>query len=242
MKICIAQTRPFKGDIDKNIAYHKRLIDLAVSHDAGMIIFPELSLTGYEPALASELAMEPGDARFDDFQSIANARQITIGVGMPTKSDKGICISMLLFYPQKPRQVYSKKYLHPDEEAFFVSGQNITCLYIDENHIAPAICYEISVPVHAKKAIERGAKIYIASVAKSVNGIDKALSRLSEIARQYSITVLMANCIGACDGNICAGKSSVWNDKGLLLAQLSNIQEGILILDTESQKATEIKV
>ncbi len=47
MKICVAQTRPVKGDIQTNIDNHKRLIDLAISNGADTIIFPELSITGY---------------------------------------------------------------------------------------------------------------------------------------------------------------------------------------------------
>jgi len=81
MKICVAQTRPAKGDIPRNIAGHKTLIDLAASKGAETIIFPELSVTGYEPALAGKLATTPNDHRFDDFQQIADKRQITIGVG-----------------------------------------------------------------------------------------------------------------------------------------------------------------
>jgi hypothetical protein len=49
-------------------------------------------------------------------------KEIIIGVGMPTKIDKGICISMIIFQPYKMRQIYSKKYLHPGEEKYFVSG------------------------------------------------------------------------------------------------------------------------
>lgn len=56
MKICVAHTRPVAGDIQSNIESHKKLLDLAIAHAAGMVIFPELSLTGYEPKLAKELA------------------------------------------------------------------------------------------------------------------------------------------------------------------------------------------
>ena len=56
MKIALVQARPVKGDIEANIAAHKRLIGLAVLNGADMIIFPELSITGYEPELANELA------------------------------------------------------------------------------------------------------------------------------------------------------------------------------------------
>ncbi len=85
MKICVAQTKPVKGDIQRNIENHKKLIDMAASHGADIIIFPELSLTGYEPTLAKELATTQDDSRFDDFQQISDRRQITIGIGVPTK-------------------------------------------------------------------------------------------------------------------------------------------------------------
>jgi predicted amidohydrolase len=236
MKICVAQTRPIKGDIQSNIDNHKKLIDLAVSHGADTIIFPELSLTGYEPKLSKELATHQDDSRFDDFQKISDTKQITIGVGVPTKNNAHICISMVIFQPHKARQTYSKKYLHPDEEEFFISGQSSTGLIGDKTKIALAICYELSVPEHSEKAFKSGAEIYIASVAKFVNGVDKAIERLSEIANRYSMTVLMSNCIGKSDGYECAGKTSVWNRKGLLVGQLNDTNEGIIIFDTDTQE------
>jgi predicted amidohydrolase len=237
MKICVAQTKPVKGDIQKNIDNHKRLIDLAVSNGAGIIIFAELSLTGYEPELAKELATSSEDIRLDCFQQISNNKQVIIGVGIPMQTDAGICISMVLFQPGKTRQTYSKKYLHTDEERFFVSGQS--SIDFIENNIALAICYELSVPEHAENAFKNRAKIYIASAVKSVKGIDKAIKRLSEIASKYSMTVLLSNCVGQCDGEECAGKSSIWNNTGLLLAQLNDTSEGILIIDTDTQEIIE---
>ena len=66
MKICVAQTRPLKGDIKGNIENHKKLIASAVSHQADLIIFPELSLTGYEPGLGKKrMAQFERLAKFD---------------------------------------------------------------------------------------------------------------------------------------------------------------------------------
>ncbi|WP_315787321.1 carbon-nitrogen hydrolase family protein [Fischerella sp. JS2] len=187
MKICTAQTRPIKGNIQSNIDNHKKLIDLAISNRADIVIFPELSLTGYEPKLSKELATNQDDSRFDDFQKTSDAKQITIGVGVPTKSNTGICISMVIFQPYKAKQTYSKQYLHPDEEEFFISGQSFTGLKVNKTNIALAICYELSVHEHSENAFKSGAEIYIASVAKFVNGVDKAINRLSEIANKYSM-------------------------------------------------------
>jgi predicted amidohydrolase len=239
MKICVAQTRPVTGDIQQNISRHLLLTDLAASSAADAIIFPELSLTGYEPTMAEALAIDPDDSRLDDLFKVSEARQITIGAGIPTRHTGGISISMVIFQPGKARQLYSKRYLHADEEPFFVSGPDATGLIGEKNDLALAICYEISVPEHAEQAFNNGAKIYVASVAKFANGIDKALPRLSSIAKDYSMTVLMANSIGPADGGICAGKTSIWNDRGELMEQLDDSHEGILIIDTETREVIE---
>ena len=236
MKICVAQTRPIKDDIQSNIANHKKLIDLAVFNGADTVIFPELSITGYEPELSKELATDRDDSRFDYFQMIADTKQITIGIGVPTKNNIGICISTIIFQPHQARKTYSKKYLHPDEEEFFVSGKNQDSWLGSKTNIALAICYELSIPAHAEDAFKHGAEFYIASVAKSVNQVDKAIERLSEIASQYSMTVLMSNCVGQSGGMECGGKTSLWNNKGLLLGQLDDTNEGVIIIDTDTHE------
>ena len=239
MKLCIAQTRPIRGDISRNMGVHKQLIDLAVSQGADAVIFPELSLTGYEPTLAKRLATCPDDRRFDDFQTLADANELTIGVGVPTESNRGISITMVLFQPHQARQTYSKRYLHADEEAFFVSGQGSLGFIGDKANIALAICYEISVPEHAESAYRSGAEIYIASVAKSASGVEQAAQRLADVAKKYSLTVLMANCVGRCDDFECGGRSSIWNQQGILVGQLNDSQEGIIMLDTDTQELIE---
>ncbi|HEY4207872.1 MAG TPA: carbon-nitrogen hydrolase family protein [Puia sp.] len=259
MKVGIAQTRPVTADIRRNIEQHVTQIAQAVAYGVDILIFPELSLTGYEPPLACALAVYRDDKKLDIFQQISDAHRLIIGAGVPTRHGDDVCISMVLFQPGKPRQLYSKKYLHADEEPFFISGQHGPNRIGDGpnriedgpnrigngpsrigDKIALAICYEISVPQHAEEAFAGGAKIYIASVAKFVNGIDKALARLAEISRLYSMTVLMANSIGQADGNECAGRTSIWDSKGELLRQLDGHREGILILDSDSGEVVEV--
>ena len=105
MKICVAQTKPNAGDVQSNIDSHKKLIELAVAHGADMVIFPELSLTGYEPKVAKELATHQDDSRLNDFQEISDTKRITIGVGLPTNSKVHVNISMVIFRPHQARQL-----------------------------------------------------------------------------------------------------------------------------------------
>jgi predicted amidohydrolase len=241
MKIAVAQTKPVTGDINSNIQNHVILTTLAADNGADIIIFPELSLTGYEPSLAKQLATDINDSRFDIFQQLSDAKQISIGVGVPIKAGTGITITMLIFQPDKPRQANSKKYLHADEEPFFVSGENLPGLIVNNTPVALAICYEITIQAHTENAFKSGALFYIASVAKTVKGVEKAWTGLSEIAGKYGMTVLLSNSVGLCEDGVCGGKSAVWNNKGALLGQLNDTGEGVLILDTNTQ-AVDIKI
>jgi predicted amidohydrolase len=239
MTIALAQTTPIKGDILENINRHKQLINNALAHNTDIIIFPELSISGYEPELAATLAITAVDNRLDCFQNISNDRDITIGVGIPLRTEGGVSISMLIFQPYKERQVYSKKYLHSSELPFFVSLEN-TSTFIGNTHIALAICYEVSVPQHAEDAYKNGANMYIASIVE--DGVDKAIAKLSNIAQKYNMTVLMANAVGQTGNYLCEGKSSVWDTEGALLGQLDTVHEGLLIFNTKNQAVAKVVV
>ena len=240
MKIGIAQTHPFSGDIKRNIDRHLSFAQQAADQDVDLIIFPELSLTGYEPSLAYNLACTPDDPRLNIFQKLSDSRQIRIGVGLPTKHPTGICISLTIFQPKEEPLLYSKKYLHADELPFFVSGDNFPVMTMGTTPIAFAICYEISIEEHVRCAVDGGAQVYIASVAKFESGVQKAKHRLATIAKTHGLLTLMANSIGPADGQECAGQSAVWNNEGRLLGQLDTSREGMLIVDTESEGVFEL--
>lgn len=235
MKIAIAQLQSVRGDIAQNKEKHLRFVALAAEKQADFLVFPELSLTNYEPLLAESLAVESDDASLDEFQELSNLHRMTIGVGIPTRSAAGLHISLVLFRPYQTRLVYSKKYLHADEEPFFVSGENFTTIEVKEEAVALAICYELSVEVHTQSIIESGAKIYVASVAKTVAGMEKSVEILSKLAKEHSMTVLIANCVGQCEDFVGSGKSAAWSPEGLL-KQLDDETEGVLVVDTKTHE------
>lgn len=236
MKLSIAQFRPASGDIALNITNHVRLINLATDQKADVIIFPELSVSGYEPQIASELATDQNDERFNIFQEISDSNNITIGIGAPTKQPNGVAISMILFKPHQSRTTFSKQFLHHSETPYFVAGHGYNEFRIESSKIAVAICYELSVPEHSARAFENGADIYMASVVESINGVAKSIEQLSETARKYGMTTFMANCIGQTGAYKCPGKSSIWDNSGQLIGQLNEIQEGILVFDTLTEE------
>jgi len=235
MKISVAQIRPVAGDISGNIEIHEAFIELAASFKTDAIFFPELSLTGFEPMLAQVLAID-ASYDFDTLKKLSDDYQITIGVGMPVRSGKGITISMLIYQPRKPRQIYSKQLLHEDEKPYFVEGGQQIVFSVKGRKIAPAICYESLQIEHITQAQALGAAIYVTSVAKSQDGIDRAYRHYSAIANQFAMPVLMSNCIGYCDNFESVGQSGVWAKDGRLIGQLNQDSLGILVYDTETEE------
>ncbi|OJJ14867.1 hypothetical protein BKI52_40640 [marine bacterium AO1-C] len=242
MKICIAQTQSLKGKVHENIQNHLKVIEQAIKLDSDLIVFPELSITGYEPELAKALACEVNDEIFNPFQALADQHGITIGAGMPTKAkdnSEGINISMLIFQPNKARLVYSKRLLHEDELPYFVSGHQQPFLNIQGKKIALGICYETLQRAHFVNAAENNADIYIASVAKPDRGVNKAFVHFPSITREFNTPILMSNCVGYCDNFLSNGQSSVWNNQGELMGQLDQENQGILIYDTDLEKVDQ---
>ena len=236
MKICIAQTKSEKGNIQRNIENHLEFIERAIILQADLIIFPELSITNYEPNLAKELATDIESNIFSPFQEISNKKGITIGIGMPTKTTYGINISMLIFQPNMERTIYSKQMLHSDELPYFVCGKNQTFLTIKGVKIAIGICYETLQREHFLNAKNQGINLYIASEAKPKGGIEKAYKHFPQIANEFNTPVLISNCVGHCDNFISVGQSAIWNKKGELIEQLDDNNQGLLIFDTNSEQ------
>lgn len=228
MKICLAQIESHKGDIKKNIEKHIVFVKKAIDKNADLICFPELSITGYEPELAEELATTQSDARFDVFQELADSGEITICIGVPTFSAEGIFISMIIFQPNSIRQTYSKQHLHSDEKPYFVEAKEQIIIDCKGKRIAPAICYESLLPEHFDNARTMGIDIYLASVAKPEKNVQNAYSYFPTLAKDNNIPVLMVNSVGLSDNFISAGQTAAWDGNGELISSLDSESEGLL--------------
>jgi predicted amidohydrolase len=240
MRICAAQLEAVRGDIAGNVRRHLALIDLASSHDADLVLFPELSLTGYEPTLAAQLATDASDERLGVFQAVSDYRRIIIGVGLPTRAPSGVRISLVVFQPRKDPATYSKQRLHRDELPYFACGDRQLLISAGRHKVAPAICFESLQPEHADAAARMGADIYLASVAKSHGGLLKAYEHYPAMARQHSMIVLMASCTGRCDDFVSRGQSAVWNEHGERVAKMDDEGKGIVVFDTETGEAAVV--
>lgn len=238
MKIALAQIKSEMGDVEANLTHHLQIVEQAASLNADLIIFPELSLTGYAPEHAQELAMELGDPQLTRFVEASAKYQLTIGVGIPVKTTGKPLIGLALFEPNDSVNLYEKHYLHADELSTFSSGENYSGCIGNSEELALAICYEISIEAHALKAKNRGAAVYLASVAKTRSGVINASARLAKISHEHQMVSLMCNCVGTCEGQEAGGRSGVWNSQGELLCQLNEHDQGLLLYDVRKNTCT----
>ena len=234
MKICLAQTKSIKGDLIKNIQTHLEFIERSFEWSADIIVFPELSLTGYEPSMAEALAKNFDDPIFAPFQEKADEHKISIAVGMPLKTKKGIVIGMIIFQPNMRRSFYAKQILHADEVPYFVPGESQFILPIQSQKIGLAICYEALQEAHFFKTKKAGATVYLASVAKSQRGIVKSYAHFSQVSNEYSTPILLVNRVGFCDDFMAAGQTAAWDLNGNIIDQLNQPQPGLLLVDLDS--------
>jgi len=253
--IAVAQTCPVKGDVPANVAEHIRLARLAATEGAQLVVFPELSLTGYELPLADQLAFCSDDSRLTALREVAELSGITLVVGAPLRIDSRLCIGAMILLPDRTIKCYTKRRLGtfptsaacdscdgsipPPEPSVFQPGDHDPPVNVGDRTAAVAICADIGDPAHPQRAATRGAKIYLASMFVIPSDFDSETAKLSHYAAQHTMLTALANFGGPSGSLRSAGRSSIWSERGELLVQLDPTGSGIAVLSDEGHGRTE---
>ncbi|WP_323156313.1 carbon-nitrogen hydrolase family protein, partial [Pseudomonas oryzihabitans] len=120
--LAAAQSVSVPGDLAANLRTHLDFIAAAAETGVTLLLFPELSLTGYEPTLAAALALEPADIRLLPLREACRAAGLTAVVGAPVQGPTGLQIGALILGADGSCRVHTKQYLHPGEAPPFVPG------------------------------------------------------------------------------------------------------------------------
>ncbi|MCF5231838.1 MULTISPECIES: carbon-nitrogen hydrolase family protein [unclassified Pseudomonas] len=240
LTLAAAQTTSIAGDVPGNIQGHLRFMQAAAEQGVQLLVFPELSLTGYEPALAAQLAITPEDVLLAPLREMAQELRMTAVVGMPIRlaPGSGVFIGALVLGADGSLAVYTKQHLHPGEEVAFVAGQGGAALEWADDRIALAVCADFSHASHPRLAAEAGATVYAAGVLISEGGYATDSALLQGYAAEHRMLVLMANHGGPSGGYTCAGRSAIWSADGTLLADVPGIGEALVIARRNGEQWT----
>jgi predicted amidohydrolase len=240
-RLAAAQSIPIRGDVESNIEQHVRLIHAAADADANVVVFPELSLTGYELDLAGELAFSETDQRLDPLVKLAASRHLTLVVGAPVRIESRLYIGAFILASDGAIDLYTKQHLgafapsdNPDgivppaEATVFHPGDRNPLVRIGGALASIAVCADVARPAHAKAAAERGAKTYLASMFVIPSDMERDLTRLRTYAERHSMAVVFSNYGGPSGGLPSGGRSAVWApDK--ILVRLGNTGTGVAL-------------
>jgi predicted amidohydrolase len=240
--IAAAQTVPVRGDVAANLAEHVRLARAAAGERAQVLVFPELSLTGYEIELAEKLAFSERDPRLGPLVEAAAGASMILVAGAPVRIGTRLHIGAFIISPGGRVGLYTKQRMGafsenarvdgivpPAEATVFAPGDRNPLVRFGGNTAAIAVCADIGRPAHAQDAAERGADTYLASMFVIPSEFDGDAAKLRGYAAQHAMTVVLANFGGATGGLAAAGRSGIWSAGGELLAQLPSSGAGVVI-------------
>ncbi|HJQ32447.1 MAG TPA: carbon-nitrogen hydrolase family protein [Pyrinomonadaceae bacterium] len=240
--IAVAQTVPVPGDVDANVAEHLRLARAACEEGAQVLVFPEMSLTGYELELACALAFTRDDARLAPLVEAAEDCSLTLVVGAPVGIESRLHIGAFILSPGGAVSLYTKQRMGafseaascdgvvpPPEANFFQPGELNPLVRFGGNTAAVAVCADTGRPSHAEAARARGAEIYLASMFVIPSEFERETANLREYAARHSMVVAFANYGGPSGGLASAGRSAVWSERGELLVQLPRAGAGVAV-------------
>lgn len=112
MILASAQTKPKQVDIESNLIDHYNMIDLASKNHVDLIVFPEMSITGYEREKAHDLAFTETDSRLDRLRQLSVDKKMILIVGAPIQINGNVYIGGFILKPDHSISIYTKQYLH----------------------------------------------------------------------------------------------------------------------------------
>jgi predicted amidohydrolase len=220
--IAVAQPRCGAGDVAGNAAAHAEVVRSAA---ARVVVFPELSLTGYELDTPTITVTDDRLAPIVD----ACGRTGTLAlVGAPVEGNNGPHIAMLAIRGTDVAVVYRKIYVGRDEAHRFVPGQEPVAIDVDGWRLGLAICRDTGIPQHRADTAALGIDVYIAGTVMLEIEREIQDERARTIATDYGVAVALASFAGPTGSGYdqTAGHSGIWSRDGVPIAQATaNIGE-----------------
>jgi predicted amidohydrolase len=243
--IAAAQVAAVHGDLDRNLRTHAAAIEAAARLGVAVLVFPELSLVGYEPETAASLAVAPDDPRLAGLRTLALQHAMHVAAGAPLINGYGKPhLGAILYGPDGSTRTYAKMHLGGKEPDFFSPGLAPVVFESGGETIGLSICADSSRPSHPERCAALGATVYAAGMFLNAAWFATDAPRLEAYASRHRLLVLMANHAASTGPFESVGRSAAWSPVGRLLAQCRGTEDALVIatLDASgwSGSATEL--
>jgi predicted amidohydrolase len=216
LSVAVAQPLCVPYDVASNAMTHA-----AVVHAAGarVVLFPELSLTGYQLAAP---AVTERDPRLLPLAEACEAAGVLALAGVPVPGEAGRPhIGMLAIDPAGITVAYRKIWLAAAEATRFAPGDKPAVLDVDGWRLGLAICKDTSVLQHQSDTAALGIDVYAAATLMLPGEAATQDARARGIAARHQVWVAVASFAGSAGRGYTrsAGRSGIWAPSGALAAQ-----------------------
>lgn len=207
MRIGLAQMDCELGNVKANLNKIKEFIYRAREEKVNLLVFPELSLTGYSvKELVPEVAIKIDDPIIEDLKR--ESKDISLVVGLIEESrDYNFYNSALYLERGEVKHLHRKIYLPNygifEEKKYFTSGERMRSFKTSYGKIAILVCADSWHPVLPYISALDGASIFIHTVASFEKGLEEGISnriaweRLNKFYAQiFSCYVIFVNRVG----------------------------------------------
>lgn len=239
LRVGLAQCNPTVGDLSGNLDLLRRNLIQARSHDAHLVVFPEMALSGYPPEdlLLKKHFLLECRRLLDAFA--ADCKDLTALVGFPEQDGDDCFNSMAVCRRGRIDAVYRKCLLPNygvfDERRYFHAGSAPLAIVEKDLSLVLTICedlWDMDALTNSLALIPK--KNVIVNIAASPFHAGKLRQRqdvISAAARQFSCVVVYCNLIGGQDELVFDGRSMVFDDSGTLAVQGRPFREDLVIFD-----------
>jgi predicted amidohydrolase len=247
-KIALAQIDTHLGDVQANLENHLSRIAEASSAGADLIIFPELSLTGYVlQDLATEVAHRPteDDPVFKPLLEASHALDIVVGF-VDEDTRHRFFIAAAYLSDGQVLHVHHKVYLPTyglfDEGRFFAWGDTVRAFDTPLGRIGILICEDFWHASPPYLLWLDGADLFLFISASPGRGLNHAPTLESArwvehinqaYASLFTSFVLHTNRVGFEDGLNFWGGATVYDPNGYLLARGPYHEEALILVDLD---------
>jgi predicted amidohydrolase len=236
-KIALAQISCKQADKTANLREIKRIVVKAKKQGAKLVIFPELSLTGYVVRdQIYELAERIPGPSTKTMEDLAKKNDIYIVFGMPEISDKTEATlhnSAVLVGPEGLIGKYHKMYLPThsifEEKRYFRPGYKTAVFDTELGKLGFIICYDIYFPEVTRLTRLEGAQLIVCISASP--GIRRRFFETLTMARAIENTAFLAfvNLAGIEDGLQFWGGSRLVGPNGKVLVQAKYDEDDFVV-------------
>jgi len=235
LRVALAQINPTVGDIRGNAAKISDHMARARDEGAALVVFPELSLTGYPP---EDLLLKTSflDAARTALRELATeAKDIVAVVGYPEKAEDVYNTAAVLAdgdIVAGYRKMYLPNYGVFDEQRYFQSGAEGAIVEVNGVPIGISVCEDIWEPgPPAMSEALAGAQVLLnlsASPYRAGYGARRE-RMLTQRAVDYLSAVVFVNTVGGQDELVFDGHSLAIDQDGRILARAPQFEESLTL-------------